>query len=76
MASFTNTYKSISNSKHKNDFYPNENLSRELERHIEDLLKYSFRNLNEEHANEIYKIASKILLMREYLTQRNLKADH
>lgn len=58
------------------DVEPEKSVSRELERLIESLTRYSVAHLEEKHQEEIHKIAGKILLLRRYFPKMELPSKH
>ena len=55
---------------------PNKSIARELERHVEELIKFSFLNLNEEQQKFVCNQCDKILLLRRYFPKMELPPKH
>lgn len=58
------------------DVDPNKSVSRELERHIEELTAYAAKNLDDDHQKFIHLISAKILLLRRYFPTMELPSKH
>jgi len=50
--------------------------SRELERCVEDLIRFSFSELHERHHKVLDKISVRLLSLRKYLPAGELPSDH
>ena len=48
------------------NFDYNNSIARELERHVEELITYSFNNLTDEQSRHIHTIAGKISELRRF----------
>ena len=55
---------------------PNKTISRELERHLEELTIYSFKNLNDEQQREVERVVRKIALLRRYFPNKELPSEY
>ena len=58
------------------DVDPNISVARELERYVDELISFSLNNLTKEQTNQIHKITTKILLLRNYFPEMELPSNH
>jgi hypothetical protein len=58
------------------DVDPNKSVARELEKYIEELIKFSVTSLNEDQQKSVHQISEKILLLRRYFPTMELPSKH
>ena len=58
------------------EFDYNKSISRELERNIEELITYSIKNLTVEQQEFIHKVSVKILELRQYFPEIELRDEN